>query len=177
MWLPRAVLNVFIRAVFADLRGRARECGIARTQCGAVTFVQRFGSALNCTLHFHTLCLDGVYAPEDNGEPEFFSLTAPETSDVQRVVAAVARRVSTLMSDAGDAEDSDRLVREDPWLAGVLAASVTGRIATGPQVGRRVMRVGDRVDPEEIEVISSERCARFQGFSLHANERLRMQAR
>ena len=94
----------------------------------------------------------------------------------RRFVEGVARGVSALMKrqgldeTAGEGEDSDRLVREDPWLAGVLAASVTGRIAIGPQAGRRVVRAGgDRVDPEEIESMSSERCVRFQGFSLHAN--------
>ena len=55
----------------------------------------------------------------------------------------------------GDGEDSDPLLREDPWLAGVLAASVAGRIGTGLQAGRRVSRGGDRVDPEEIEAMSS----------------------
>src|SRR4030095_16728122 len=40
------VLGIFIRAVFASLRRRANECGIPRGQCGAVTFVQRFGSDL-----------------------------------------------------------------------------------------------------------------------------------
>jgi len=168
-----SVLNVFLRAVFADLRRRARDYGIERAQCGAVTFVQRFGSALNCTIHFHTLVLDGVYAPKDRGSPEFFPLRAPETSDVQKVVKTVAGRVAALMKrrglGEGDGEDSDPLLREDPWLAGVLVASVTGRIGTAPQAGRRVSRGGDRVDPEEIEAMSSERCVRFQGFSLHAN--------
>ena len=28
---------------------------------------------------------------------------------------------------------------DEPWLAGIYAASVTGRIATGPQAGRRVV--------------------------------------
>jgi hypothetical protein len=40
------VLGVFVRSVFALLRRRAREYGIPRGQCGSVTFVQRFGSAL-----------------------------------------------------------------------------------------------------------------------------------
>ena len=31
------------------------------TQSGAVTLIQRFGSALNLTLHFHMLYLNGVY--------------------------------------------------------------------------------------------------------------------
>src|SRR5216117_3379968 len=65
-----AVLDVFIKAVFGDLKGRARDYGIEQAQCGAVTFVQRFGSALNCNLHLHALILDGVYAPKAGGEPE-----------------------------------------------------------------------------------------------------------
>jgi len=46
--LASAVLAVFVRAVFASLRRRARrQWGLARSQCGAVSFVQRFGDALN----------------------------------------------------------------------------------------------------------------------------------
>jgi hypothetical protein len=42
------VLRIFVRAVFASLRRRARKRRpIANPQCGAVTFVQRFGGALN----------------------------------------------------------------------------------------------------------------------------------
>ncbi|PWV67603.1 putative transposase, partial [Halomonas sp. A11-A] len=33
----------------------------ASAQCGAVTLIQRFGSALNLNVHFHMLWLDGVY--------------------------------------------------------------------------------------------------------------------
>ena len=54
-------------------------------------------------------------------------------------------------------------------MAEVYAASVTGRIATGTQAGRRVVTGGDRIDPEEMESPSSDRCARLSGFSLHAN--------
>jgi hypothetical protein len=42
-----AVLKVFIRALFGFYRGMARDYGIEHTQCGAVTFVQRFGSSAN----------------------------------------------------------------------------------------------------------------------------------
>ena len=42
-----AVMRIFSRVVFQSLRRRTREYGIPRGQCGAVTFVQRFGSALN----------------------------------------------------------------------------------------------------------------------------------
>lgn len=41
------VLGVFLRKVFAWQRRRARAYGIAEPQCGAVTFLQRFGSLLD----------------------------------------------------------------------------------------------------------------------------------
>jgi uncharacterized protein YdhG (YjbR/CyaY superfamily) len=47
--LTGAVLNVFIRALFGELRRRAQEqLGVSSSQCGAVIFVQRHGDALNC---------------------------------------------------------------------------------------------------------------------------------
>lgn len=45
--LTTDVLNVFIRSLFGELGRRARERGIRAAKCGAVTFVQRFGDALN----------------------------------------------------------------------------------------------------------------------------------
>ena len=42
------VLQILARAVFGSLRRRAREQdGIRDAQCGAVTFVQRFGGSVN----------------------------------------------------------------------------------------------------------------------------------
>jgi len=53
------VLGLFVRAVFAALRRRARrQWGVRRGLCGAVTCVQRFGAALNLNVHFHSLVLD-----------------------------------------------------------------------------------------------------------------------
>ena len=95
------VLGVFVRIVFGDLRRRAREYGIEKAQCGAVTFVQTFGSALNCNVHLHMAVIDGVYAPKESGAPEFFPLRAPETSDVLNVVEAAARGVSGLLKRRG----------------------------------------------------------------------------
>ena len=37
-------------------------------QTGAVTLIQRFGSALNLNIHFHMLYLDGVYAEDYYGK-------------------------------------------------------------------------------------------------------------
>jgi hypothetical protein len=53
-----AVLQVFIRALFGLYRRKAREYGSEQTRCGAVTFVQRFGSAANLNLHFHVVSIE-----------------------------------------------------------------------------------------------------------------------
>ena len=50
------VLRIFTKTVFGSLIRRSREFGAIRNaQCGAVTFIQRFGSALNLNLHLHML--------------------------------------------------------------------------------------------------------------------------
>jgi hypothetical protein len=39
--------GVFARSVFGFLRRMSGDYGIDRTQCGAVTFIQRFGGSMN----------------------------------------------------------------------------------------------------------------------------------
>lgn len=75
--LTSEVLRAFLRSLFAELRRRVRRhWGVHAEQCGAVTFLQRFGSAMNLNLHFHTLALDGAYPYVGGwGEvPRFFAL-------------------------------------------------------------------------------------------------------
>ena len=97
--LTSDVLRAFIRALFAELRRRARrQWGVRAEQCGAVTFIQRFGSALNVNVHFHTLALDGVYTyAVGQGQPtRFLPLPPPEADEVARVLAGAARRIERL---------------------------------------------------------------------------------
>ena len=51
------VLNVVARAVLKRV-GLSRSAG---AETGIVTFIQRFGSALNLNIHLHMLVLDGAY--------------------------------------------------------------------------------------------------------------------
>jgi hypothetical protein len=41
--------------------------GCARGRLGAVSFVQRFGAALNEHVHFHCCMIDGVFAEREDG--------------------------------------------------------------------------------------------------------------
>src|SRR5258705_11909370 len=45
---------------WAAVSWRGASCdGVRSSQCGAVTFVQRYGDALNANVHFHCLLIDG----------------------------------------------------------------------------------------------------------------------
>ena len=69
-------------------RQQARAQGYADARCGSVTFVQRFGSALNLNPHFHVLMLDGVYVSSEEGAtPEFVPAPPLGDGDVQRIAA------------------------------------------------------------------------------------------
>jgi hypothetical protein len=58
-----------------------------------VTFIQRFGSALNLNLHLYMLAFDGVYAADENDRPQFQELLAPENDEVTRLAAGLVIRL------------------------------------------------------------------------------------
>ena len=106
-----------MRALFSRLRGRARELrGLKRSQCGAVTFVQRFNSALGLNIHFHLIGLDGVYAAGPDGAPEFHELPPPEDEDVLEAVTLIAGRVHRMIERRGLEDEADTFVENDPGL-------------------------------------------------------------
>ena len=167
------VLGIFVRAVFASLRRRARDSGIPRGQCGAVTFVQRFGSDLRLTPHFHSVVFDGVYAAEPGEPPRFYPLRSPEKPDVAAVAERVAAQVTALMEAETVAGGEDEL----PPLAALYSASVAGRIASGPNAGQRSRTLGHLSEDVGVEDDRFEpggpRCARVSGFSVHAGVAIR----
>jgi hypothetical protein len=74
------VLRIFVRAVFASIRRRARiPASNRQARCGAVTFIQRFGDALNLNPHFHTLALDGIYMVDAEGGLVFRRVAPPRS--------------------------------------------------------------------------------------------------
>jgi hypothetical protein len=141
-----------------------------RGYCGAVTFIQRFGSALNANLHFHTLALDGVYARTERGPTRFLPLPPPSHHEVARVLAGTARRITRLLESRADGDD-DALARDEPLIATLATASLHTRIATGPHVGERWRRLGDRIEPEDTDADpeASRRVPQHGGMSLHAD--------
>jgi len=139
-----------------------------------VTALQRAGSGLNVNLHFHTLVLDGVFSEGDAGTLEFHPAPAPSDAEVAAVLATVRQRVRRLLGRRGlePADDAtgpaDRLADESPVLAGIVGASVQGRVALGARAGARVRRLGDERDTPAV-TSRGPRQAHLEGFDLHAN--------
>jgi hypothetical protein len=63
---------------------------------GTVTVIQRFGSALDLSAHFHTLALDGVFAERKDETLAFAPLPPPSTTEVESLLATVRTRLLRL---------------------------------------------------------------------------------
>jgi hypothetical protein len=84
-----AVLTIFLRVLEQVLCERA--AGAApKARLGAVSFVHRFGSALNEHVHFHCWMIDGVFEPQQGDEEAVHFQEAVITdAEVQWVQARV----------------------------------------------------------------------------------------
>jgi signal transduction histidine kinase len=167
--LYRTVLHIFVRALRSAYRRAARRQGLSGGETGMVTSVQRFGGSVNVHLHFHTLVLDGVFVPEEDGTLRFHPASPPADADVRRVLARVRRRLERLgVTAAGSAdENADPLADESAALAGLSRAAILGRAALGRRVGRGPVRIG--ADPDAPWVDRHVPLhAHDGGFDLHA---------
>ena len=67
-----------------------------------------------------------------------------------------------------DTGAEDPLSRDEPLLAALYANSIRGTVAVGPRAGRKVARLGDRINVDTLAVPLGPRCAAVSGFSVHA---------
>ena len=132
--LTTEVLRCFLRVGVCGLPPacKTRPRDASGGACGSVTFIQRFGSALNLTPHFHSLVLDGDYEGGCGlSRPFSRPLDPPETDDVARVLAGTARRIRRRLEALGIEEGEDRLAEDEPLLAMLTAASIRSRDRDG----------------------------------------------
>jgi hypothetical protein len=146
--LCRAVTGVFVRAVLASLRRRARQTGVSGGRSGAVAIIQRFGAALNPNVHVHALVLDGVYVDDGEGGLCFHPAPPPADEEMDRLMLTIDRRIGRLLArrgvagDPGDGGVVDPWLEAEPVLANIAAASVEGRRALGERAGAKPVRRG-----------------------------------
>ena len=168
---PQA-LTVVLGVAFRTISGYLiRKAGLSRAtgDTGAVTFVQRFGSALNLNVHFHMLFLDGAYAVHADDSLVFRRVPEPGTKELQEILERIAERIGKALERRGLVErDIDKA-----WLAldpqggpmdDLLGHAITYRIAVGPRAGQKLfmLRTLPARPPEKDGV------ARTGGFTLHA---------
>ena len=166
------VLGIVIRAIGSQLIARA---GLtrARAQTGAVTLIQRFGSALNCNIHFHMLILDGVYATGTRQRPRFVPVAAPTVDDLKTLIERISLRVGRHLERRGllvrDAENAylDWDAEQASSLDDLAGHAITYRIAVGPNRGQKAFTL-QTLPAVEVEPARPAMVAEAAGFSLHA---------
>jgi hypothetical protein len=170
--LVRDVAQIFVRAIFSSIRRRAgKKASNRKARCGAVGFIQRFSDALNSDPHAHVIAIDGIYIENSRRELTFLPVGPPSDAEVARAAASVHRSVTRLMEKRGmgpEADSQDTLQLDEPLLAELYRASISGRVATGPRSGRPIVRVGDDVESKKAAAKPESRCAMIEGFSVHA---------
>jgi hypothetical protein len=106
-----AVLHIFLRVVEAHLR-RSSPGASARARFGAVSFVHRFGAALNRHLNYHCCILDGVFEPLAEGGVQVRQGSALTPEEVAALCEQVRRRVLRWFSrhDLRDPDDARNML-------------------------------------------------------------------
>jgi len=107
------LLQTFLRTLFAWQRRRGRALGLRAEQTGAVSFLQRFGGALNLHPHVHSLVPDGLFVPAADGLPTFVPLPAPTDEDVATPALKIARRLTAVVERlCDDIVETDALLEQ-----------------------------------------------------------------
>lgn len=91
--LLKRVLRIFLYSVEKALQSCCPDAPDP-ARLGAVSFVHRFGSALNGNIHFHCCVIDGVFSVEE--EALRFNKAAITSETIMRVQARVRERVLRL---------------------------------------------------------------------------------
>ncbi len=142
-------LDLFLREIFKSHRRRA---GVRASRPGAISFVQRFGSAINLNVHFHSCIPDGVFVREQ-GAVRFETLPAPSDDEVKGILEKSVERVGKLLRPRLDAARDD--TRTPDALASAQADSVAA-LAGKPRAA----------------IVAKKHAAYLEGFSLHAGVHL-----
>lgn len=146
---------------------------------GAVTLIQRFGSAANLNIHLHCLVLDGVYRCDADGTPTFVEAGAPTDDELDALLHTVITRLMKMLTRRGVLiEEMGQTYLAEPQADGdeartlrpLQAAAITYRIAFGPRAGQKLLTLRGAMPREGAA--RQPLCADIDGFSLHAAVRV-----
>ena len=152
--LLSAMLRVHFRTLFAWQRRRGRALGICG-ETGAVTFIQRFGGALNTNPHAHSLLPDGLFVQSDGGRLTFVPLPPPSDKDVAQLTLRLAERLGALAERRSKDEDDMPADDDNAMMRAAVAEA------------QFVPRKGELPD-DFTGTNNKPLCAKVDGFTLHA---------
>ena len=134
------VLQVIHRVIATFL---IKQAGLKRSEAdtGAITLIQRFGSAANLNIHLHCLVLDGVYRTSA-GAPVFHQVPVPTIEQLQALLVKIITRIMRLLARQGvliEEQGMTYLTEIDSHsaLTPLQTASCIYRIALGPGWDKR----------------------------------------
>ena len=127
-----------------------------------MSFVQRFGGAMNLNPHIHSLLPDGLFVPVDDGGATltFVPLPEPTTPDIEALTFKIARRLTAVVERLCEDECETEAVFERT-AAALREALATAVLPPLPKLGLDL----HGLDPAAM---STPLCAKVAGFSLHA---------
>ena len=155
--LVTRTLDLTLREIFKSLRRRARRAGVCEPRAGAISFVQRFGGALNLNVHFHCVIPDGVFA-RGGGKVGFSQLGALSDDEVKAVLLRIVTRLLRLLRPRADAAATDSSPPDTLTLA---QAESLLPVASPPPAIAVVRKLTAFVDGFSLHA----------GVHLHANDR------
>lgn len=155
---------------------------------GAVTFIQRYGSSLNLNIHFHILVIEGVWNKADaktlslnpESKTKLRELRAPTNDDIKDLTQKLSQKIRRFLEKKGYSKpspgnDKDIVYEQEGFFTdGAVidefqSASIQSRLATGPNRGKRVRKLGQQVHLPFRQELKGPRCFAVDGYSLHAN--------
>jgi hypothetical protein len=135
-----AVLAVVQRAISSFVIQHSELTVASAARTGAVTLIQRFGSALNLNVHLHMLFLDGAYT-FSGSRPTFHRARRAVGEELNQLLDTLSRRIVRVLERRGlliaDPEHPYLDLEPGSSLDHLQAASINYCIAIGPHAGRK----------------------------------------
>jgi hypothetical protein len=151
------MIRAYLQTLLAWMRRRGRALGVRDGRTGAVTFIQRFGGALNLNPHLHSLLPDGLFVPGPDERLTFAALPPPTDQQIEQVTRKIAFRLGTLARGTLEGQDSGPADEPQAHLASSMAEAMVPSIS--PQ--GLFDSLAEAQPPPGL-------CANVEGFCLHA---------
>ena len=179
-----SIIQEFILTRASHKPEQARDPNI---KTGLLCFVQRFGSSLNLNPHFPIIAMDGAFFCDEGYRPIFMQMPKLTDDNIALLTRNISETVNSYLIEEGLLTLEDGVVTltntEDIFEPDVdtevhapaMASSISQTIAFGPRRGQPVQRLRPAVGNCESwsnrfqSEITSPLCARYDGYTVHAN--------